>query len=366
MFDSLKLCDNIVIDFENALNLCFDGNFSGSYIFNYFEDIKKDMDDTISRYPMIKKEKRELFKYLKIISNNLENRAKISQLEFDSSKSNLINKKIIQEKLLSSDFIYILDRDGGKLNTDLNEFNYGIPSDGLNHSKHTEFINFIDMFNNLDKDTIINVLRISLETYINRIFKELLTQLKHTINNNISRQQYSSLPYEQQIIANSLELSDAIEKEIDECNNLEFKISIDETWSIIVVYNDIEIGNFDITNKGTKGAAMDYIMAAEKISEKINIKTKALDALLVNTLGFLFKAYGDESYLHMLILITLLSIKSPEQLYLFYSHDKNLTNNVFNLLPHLYTINPALQLEVYTRQKDVYNRDIYYIVPARS
>ena len=42
---------------------------------------------------------------------------------------------------------------------------------------------------------------------------------------------------------------------------------------------------------------------------------------------------------------------------------KNLTNNVFNLLPHLYTINPALQLEVYTRQKDVYNRDIYYIVP---
>ena len=68
----------------------------------------------------------------------------------------------------------------------------------------------------------------------------------------------------------------------------------------------------------------------------------------------------------MLILITLLSIKSPEQLYLFYSHDKNLTNNVFNLLPHLYTINPALQLEVYTRQKDVYNRDIYYIVPARS
>ena len=146
--------------------------------------------------------------------------------------------------------------------------------------------------------------------------------MKHTINNNISRQQYSSLPYEQQIIANSLELSDAIEKEIDECNNLEFKISIDETWSIIVVYNDIEIGNFDITNKGTKGAAMDYIMAAEKISEKINIKTKALDALLVNTLGFLFKAYGDESYLHMLILITLLSIKSPEQLYLFYSHDK--------------------------------------------
>ena len=45
---------------------------------------------------------------------------------------------------------------------------------------------------------------------------------------------------------------------------------------------------------------------------------------------------------------------------------KNLTNNVFNLLPHLYTINPALQLEVYTRQKDVYNRDIYYIVPKRS
>ena len=76
--------------------------------------------------------------------------------------------------------------------------------------------------------------------------------MKHTINNNISRQQYSSLPYEQQIIANSPELSDAIEKEIDECNNLEFKISIDETWSIIVVYNDIEIGNFDIQIKELK------------------------------------------------------------------------------------------------------------------
>ena len=35
---------------------------------------------------------------------------------------------------------------------------------------------------------------------------------------------------------------------------------------------------------------------------------------------------------------------------------------MFYLISHLYTINPALQLEVYTRQKDVYNRDIYYIV----
>ena len=61
MFDSLKLYDNIVIDFENALNLYFDRQFyDSSYIFNYFEDIKN-MDDTISRYPMIKKEKARTF-----------------------------------------------------------------------------------------------------------------------------------------------------------------------------------------------------------------------------------------------------------------------------------------------------------------
>ena len=105
---------------------------------------------------------------------------------------------------------------------------------------------------------------------------------------------------------------------------------------------------------------MDYIEAGYTISEKLNIKTRVIDALLVNTLGFLFKTYGDESYLHMLILIALLSKTRPEELYLFYSHDKNLTNNVFKLLPYLIDINNDLQLEVYTRSDDD-----YYIVPPR-
>ena len=98
------------------------------------------MAETVSYNPMIKKEKQQHLNYLKTMTNNLKDKAKMPELDFEPSE--IISKETIQTNLLKPNLIYILDRDGSNLDTHENKFNYGIPSDGLNKHTHNEFRKF--------------------------------------------------------------------------------------------------------------------------------------------------------------------------------------------------------------------------------